>query len=86
MALALVAACAAEVWHCGWVCFLLYIFLLDLLNAEQAHNRSVLPLLQAEANRFAKTAALFQALGGGWRNCSELADTQPRCAALTTLA
>ncbi len=40
---------------------------LALLNAEQAYAQSVLNLAQAQANRFADTTALFQALGGGWR-------------------
>ncbi len=40
---------------------------LALLNAQQSYQQSVLNLAQAEANRFADTAALFQALGGGWR-------------------
>jgi outer membrane protein TolC len=30
-------------------------------------------LVQAQANRFADTAALFQALGGGWWNRNDVA-------------
>jgi NodT family efflux transporter outer membrane factor (OMF) lipoprotein len=41
---------------------------LALLNAEQAYQQAQINLVQAEANRFADTAALFQALGGGWWN------------------
>jgi NodT family efflux transporter outer membrane factor (OMF) lipoprotein len=41
---------------------------LALLNAEQAYQQAQINLIQAEANRFADTAALFQALGGGWWN------------------
>jgi len=41
---------------------------LALLNAQQTYQQAVLNLAQAEANRFADTAALFQALGGGWWN------------------
>lgn len=39
---------------------------LTLLAAEQAYQQARLNLVQAQANRFADTAALFQALGGGW--------------------
>ena len=41
---------------------------LALLNAQQTYQQSVLNLAQAQANRYADTAALFQALGGGWWN------------------
>ena len=41
---------------------------LALLNAEQTYQQAVLSLTQARANRFTDTAALFQALGGGWWN------------------
>ena len=39
---------------------------LTLLNAEQQFQRSRIGLVQAQAARYADTAALFQALGGGW--------------------
>jgi NodT family efflux transporter outer membrane factor (OMF) lipoprotein len=39
-----------------------------LLNAQQAEQQARLALVRAEAQRFADTAALFQALGGGWWN------------------
>jgi NodT family efflux transporter outer membrane factor (OMF) lipoprotein len=39
---------------------------LALLSAEQAYQQAALNLAQALANRYADTAALFQALGGGW--------------------
>jgi NodT family efflux transporter outer membrane factor (OMF) lipoprotein len=45
---------------------------LSLLNAEQAYQQAVGNLVQAQANRFADTAALFQALGGGWWNRADL--------------
>jgi NodT family efflux transporter outer membrane factor (OMF) lipoprotein len=45
---------------------------LALLNAEQTCQQAQLNLVQAQANRFADTAALFQALGGGWWNQAEL--------------
>jgi NodT family efflux transporter outer membrane factor (OMF) lipoprotein len=41
---------------------------LALLNAEQAYLQAVVNRVQAQANRYADTAALFQALGGGWWN------------------
>lgn len=41
---------------------------LSLLTAEQAYQQVRMNLLQAQANRFVDTAALFQALGGGWWN------------------
>jgi NodT family efflux transporter outer membrane factor (OMF) lipoprotein len=41
---------------------------LALLAAEQTYQQAVLNLAQARANRYADTAALFQALGGGWWN------------------
>ena len=37
-----------------------------LLNAQQTYQQAEVTLVQAQANRFADTAALFQALGGGW--------------------
>jgi len=39
---------------------------LSLLSAEQAYQQARIALVQAQANRYADTAALFQALGGGW--------------------
>jgi len=41
---------------------------LALLNAEQAYQQAVVNRVQAQATRYADTAALFQALGGGWWN------------------
>jgi NodT family efflux transporter outer membrane factor (OMF) lipoprotein len=43
-----------------------------LLNAQQTYHQAQLNLVQAQASRFADTAALFQALGGGWWNQAEL--------------
>jgi len=37
-----------------------------LLTAEQSYQQARINLVQAQANRYADTAALFQALGGGW--------------------
>jgi outer membrane protein TolC len=46
---------------------------LSVLNAEQIYQVSRLALVQAEVTRLCDTAALFQALGGGWWNRSDLA-------------
>jgi outer membrane protein TolC len=43
-----------------------------MLNAEQTYQQARINLVQAQANRFSDTAALFQALGGGWWNRAEL--------------
>jgi NodT family efflux transporter outer membrane factor (OMF) lipoprotein len=40
--------------------------LIVVVNAEQAYRQAELGLIQAQANRYADTAGLFQALGGGW--------------------
>jgi NodT family efflux transporter outer membrane factor (OMF) lipoprotein len=45
---------------------------LSLLSAEQTFLQAKLNLVQAQANRYADTAALFQALGGGWWNRADL--------------
>jgi NodT family efflux transporter outer membrane factor (OMF) lipoprotein len=45
-----------------------YVSYLSLLNAEQTYQTAVINLTQAQANRFTDSAALFQALGGGWWN------------------
>jgi outer membrane protein TolC len=45
---------------------------LALLSAEQALQQAALNVVQAQSNRFADTAALFQALGGGWWNRPDL--------------
>ena len=44
---------------------------ITLLSAEQSYQQAALNLAQAQANRYADTAALFQALGGGWWNRAE---------------
>jgi outer membrane protein TolC len=46
----------------GQVAYLLFI------NAENTYEQAVISLVQARAARYADTAALFQALGGGWWN------------------
>jgi NodT family efflux transporter outer membrane factor (OMF) lipoprotein len=45
---------------------------LALLNAEQTYQQATINLVQAQANRHADTAALFQALGGGWWNRTDI--------------
>jgi len=46
---------------------------LALLSAEQTYDQAVINTVQARANRYADTAALFEALGGGWWNRADLA-------------
>ena len=49
-----------------------YAAYLAVLNAEQAYQQARLAQVQAETDRFTDTAALFQALGGGWWHRPEL--------------
>jgi len=49
-----------------------YVNYLGLLNAEQSYQQALINLVQAQTNRYADTAALFQALGGGWWNRSDI--------------
>ncbi|SPE59984.1 Heavy metal cation tricomponent efflux outer membrane porin ZneC (fragment) [Verrucomicrobia bacterium] len=49
-----------------------YINYLGALSAEQSYQQALITLVQAQATRFADTAALFQALGGGWWHRAEL--------------
>jgi NodT family efflux transporter outer membrane factor (OMF) lipoprotein len=53
-------------WKVGYSGYLV------LLNAQQTYQQAVINLIQAQANRFSDSAALFQALGGGWWNRSDL--------------
>lgn len=46
---------------------------LALLAAQQSYQQARINLIQAQASRFADTAALFQALGGGWWQRVDLA-------------
>jgi outer membrane protein TolC len=41
---------------------------LALLDAQRTYQQARINLVSARAARFADTAALFQALGGGWWN------------------
>jgi NodT family efflux transporter outer membrane factor (OMF) lipoprotein len=45
-----------------------YASYLQLLSAEQTYQTAVIAQVQAQINRYTDTAALFQALGGGWWN------------------
>ena len=49
-----------------------YIGTFELLAAQQAYQQARIALVAAEANRFADTAALYQALGGGWWHNPEI--------------
>jgi NodT family efflux transporter outer membrane factor (OMF) lipoprotein len=53
-------------WRDGYASYL------SLLSAEQAYQLARIALVQAQANRYADTAALFQALGGGWWRRADL--------------
>ncbi|BDU19396.1 efflux transporter outer membrane subunit [Dyella sp. GSA-30] len=54
-------------WQAGYANYL------SLLSAEQSYQQARISLVQAQASRYADTAALFQALGGGWWNRADLA-------------
>ncbi|MGH8304107.1 MAG: efflux transporter outer membrane subunit [Steroidobacteraceae bacterium] len=58
---------AQRQWQDGYASYI------ALLSAEQAYQQARINLVQAQANRFADTAALFQSLGGGWWHRAELA-------------
>ncbi len=55
-------------WKAGYISYL------ALLSAEQAYQQARINLVQAQANRYADTAALFQALGGGWWHRADLTE------------
>ena len=46
---------------------------LQVLSAEQTYQTAAVALVKAKAQRYADTAALFQALGGGWWNRNDVA-------------
>ena len=46
------------------------ILILLLLTAQSTYLQALIQVVQARAARLADTAALFQALGGGWWNPS----------------
>jgi len=49
-----------------------YVSYLNLLSAEQSYQQALINLVEVQANRYADTAALFQALGGGWWNRTDI--------------
>jgi len=50
-----------------------YASYLTLLTAEVVYQQTLLTRVQAQATRFSDTVALFQSLGGGWWNRTEVA-------------
>jgi len=57
-------------WQSGYAGYL------SLLSAEQAYQQARIGLVQAQANRYTDTAALFQALGGGWWKRADLSQSE----------
>jgi NodT family efflux transporter outer membrane factor (OMF) lipoprotein len=57
---------AQQQWQRGYAGYL------ALLSAEQTYQQARINLVQAQAARYADTAALFQALGGGWWHRADL--------------
>ncbi len=55
-----------------------YVNYLSFLSAEQTYQQAVINTVQAQANRYADTAALFMALGGGWWNRSDKPGAESR--------
>ncbi len=53
-------------WQDGYISYLAW------LSAEQAYQQARINLVQAQSSRYADTAALFQALGGGWWHRADL--------------
>ena len=53
---------------------------LALFNAQRQYEQAKIGLVQAQAARYADTAALFQALGGGWWNRGEQDPARPSLA------
>ena len=45
-------------------------------DAQAAYQQAEIALVQAQANRYADTAALFQALGGGWWHRDDLKEAK----------
>ena len=50
---------------------------IGLLTAQQTYQQALINLAQAKASRYADTVALFQALGGGWWNGSDVEPERP---------
>ncbi len=54
---------------------------LALLTAENTYQQALSTVVQAQASRFADTAALFQASGGGWWNRADAGRPETAAAA-----
>jgi NodT family efflux transporter outer membrane factor (OMF) lipoprotein len=52
---------------------------LQVLTSQQSYQNAAIALVKARAQRYADTAALFQALGGGWWNRSDVAGNSTDC-------
>jgi NodT family efflux transporter outer membrane factor (OMF) lipoprotein len=51
----------------------------SVLTAEQTYDNAVITRIRAQAQRYADTAALFQALGGGWWNRRDVSPSVQSC-------
>ncbi len=49
---------------------------LSMLDAQRTYLQARISLVQSRADRYADTAALFQALGGGWWNRTDMAGVE----------
>ena len=65
-------AASQRQFHLGAISYL------SLLTAEQTYQQARLNFVEAEATRFSDTAALFEALGGGWWHRADVAQDDPR--------
>jgi len=77
---ALVLACLAARAFIGVIDYVTgfeIMFSVALLSAQQAYQQALIAFVQAQANRLSDTAALFQALGGGWWNRPEFSQSRP---------
>ena len=55
-----------------------YVGYQQLLLAEQNYQQAAITLIQAQTNRYGDTAALYQALGGGWWNRDKVASNDEK--------
>lgn len=51
---------------------------LALLNAQQTYQQTRIGMVQAQATRYADTAALFQSLGGSWWKRNDIAEGESK--------
>ena len=58
-------------WKAGYASYL------TVLNAQQTYLQARINVIEAQTSRFVDTAALFQALGGGWWHRAELSNDVP---------